>query len=92
MLHIIASNEDETPPAVDRCLIDDGEPRLASARGAAAEPSAAEPAHEPERQRQQGQHDDYEEKDLETGLSFTEYRIQHHSSPSLTGPGIVPNG
>jgi len=31
MLHIVAANEDETSSAVDRCLIDDGQSRLASA-------------------------------------------------------------
>src|SRR5262249_57402449 len=90
MLYIIAPNEDGASPAVDRRLVDDGEPRLASACRAAAEPSAGEPAHEPERQREQGQHYDYEEKDLETGLSFTEYRIQHHSSPLSRAHSALP--
>jgi hypothetical protein len=42
----------KTPSAVDRCLIDDCQPRLPSARCAAAQPSAAEPAQQPERQRE----------------------------------------
>jgi ribosomal protein L12E/L44/L45/RPP1/RPP2 len=72
MLHIVAANKDEAPPAIDRCLVDHGEPRLASARGGAAEPAAAESAQQPERQRQQDEHHDDEENDLEAALSFTE--------------------
>jgi hypothetical protein len=80
MLHIVAANKDETAPAVDRCLVDHGEPRLTAARCAAAEPSAAEPAQQPERQREQDEHHDHEDKDLEAALSFAEQGFQHHSS------------
>ena len=72
MLHIVAANEDEAAPAVDRGLVDDGKPRLAPARGSAAEPPAAEPAQQPEGQRQHDQHDNQDEQDFETGLSFAE--------------------
>ena len=72
MLHIVAANKDETPSAVDHCLIDDGQPRLPSARCAAAEPSAAEPAQQPERQREQAEHHDHEQNDFEAALSFAE--------------------
>ena len=77
MLDIVAANEHEAPSAVHVCLVDDGEPRLASARGAAAEPPAAEPAHQPERQREQAEHHNDEEDDLER--SFAEQSI-HRSS------------
>src|SRR5262249_29706517 len=83
MLHIVAANEDETPPAVDRCLVDDGQSQLASAHGVAAEPPTAEPAQQPERQREQAEHHDHEHNDFEVALSFAEQGV-HHSSPYLT--------
>jgi hypothetical protein len=72
MLHIVAADEYEAPPAVDGRLVDHAEPRLASARRSAAEPPAAEPAQQPERQREQDKHHGHEENDLESALSFTE--------------------
>src|SRR5262249_58856432 len=89
-LYFSARSEGGAPRAIAGGRAEEGEPRLASACRAAAEPSAGEPAHEPERQREQGQHYDYEEKDLETGLSFTEYRIQHHSSPLSRAHSALP--
>jgi hypothetical protein len=72
MLNVVAANKDEAPSAVDGCLVDDSEPRLASARSAAAEASAREPAHHPERQREQGEHHDHDQNDFEADLSFAE--------------------
>ena len=72
MLHVVAADKDETPSAVDRCLIDDRQPRMAPARCAAAEPPTAEPAQQPERQREQAKHHDHEQNDFEATLSFAE--------------------
>ena len=72
MLDVVAADKDEATPTVDRRLIDHGEPRLTAARCAAAEAPGAQPAQQPERQREQGEHHDHEEKDLEAALSFAE--------------------
>src|SRR5262249_31909725 len=80
MFHVVAANKDETTPAVDRCLVDHGEPRLTAARCAAAEPSAAEPSQQPERQPDQDEHHHHEQKGHEAALSFAEQGVQHHSS------------
>ena len=72
MLNIVAANKDETPSAVDRCLINDCQPRLPSARCAAAQPSAAESTQQSERDREQAEHPNHEQNDFEAALSFAE--------------------
>ena len=70
MLDVVAADKDEAAPAVDRCLVDHGEPRLTAARCAVTQPPGAEPAQQPERQPEQDEHHDHEEEDLEAALSF----------------------
>jgi ribosomal protein L12E/L44/L45/RPP1/RPP2 len=72
MLDVVAADKDEATPAVDRCLVDHGESRLTAARCATTKAAGAEPAQQPERQREQDEHHDHEEKDLEAALSFAE--------------------
>jgi hypothetical protein len=79
MFHVVATDEDKTAPAVDRRLVDHGEPRLASAGRPAAEPSAAEPPHQPDRQRQQNDDHDRGDYRCETG-SLAQQVAQDRSS------------
>jgi hypothetical protein len=52
MLDVVAADQHQLSPSIHICRIDDGQTGLASAGAAAAQPLAAEPAHEPQGQRQ----------------------------------------
>src|SRR4051794_41444837 len=78
MLHVVAADEHEAAPSVDRCRVDHCEAGLASARRGIAEPLTAEPAHQPRGQPDQAEHHDDGDREAKT-VSLAEY-VEHHSS------------
>ena len=64
MLDIIAPDQHQPAASIDRCGIDHGKPRLATARRVVAEPSAAESAQQPEGGDDQDEHDRERDQEL----------------------------
>jgi hypothetical protein len=88
MLYIVTTDQNEPAAPVNRCRIDDRKPRLAPAGSGIGQPLAAEPAHEPQGQRQEAEHHNKGEQHLESILSLAEQGVEHHSS--LCPQGMAP--
>jgi hypothetical protein len=57
MLDIVATDQDQTPTSINRCRVNDGQPRLPTPRRA-SETVCAEPPHQPCGHSDQGQHNE----------------------------------
>jgi hypothetical protein len=62
VLDIVAAHKNETAPAIDGGLIDDCQPRLSSASSGISQSLTAEPAQEPQREREDAKNNNEEEQ------------------------------
>jgi hypothetical protein len=89
VLDIVAADQDEPSPAVDVRLVNDGKSGLAPAHSAAGQPLPAEAAKKPQGQRQDTEHHDEEEQQLERIRSLAEQGVEHHYIPLPQGMASV---
>jgi hypothetical protein len=88
MLDIVAPDEDQLAPAVDRERIDERQPRHAPARGT-GEADAAEALDQPVEKADQDKNRDERYDELRhDGTAFAEYRFQHFAHTASPGRAI----